>query len=93
METGLFEIQAEHLHDYRQARQLLPNSRDLIHAMFGRPEAAGQARELLLSACSRLYNRLSFPQTLLVGLWFFNFSRQRKFDQAPNCFRASQRTV
>src|SRR5436305_2307409 len=24
METGLFEIQAEHLRDYRQARQLLP---------------------------------------------------------------------
>src|ERR1700747_1857734 len=28
MKTGLFEIQAEHLHEYRQARQLLPNSRD-----------------------------------------------------------------
>jgi hypothetical protein len=30
METGLFEIQAEHLHGYRQARQLLPHS-----VMFG----------------------------------------------------------
>jgi hypothetical protein len=31
METGLFEIQAEHLTSYRQTR----HSRDVIHAMFG----------------------------------------------------------
>jgi hypothetical protein len=36
METGLFEIQAEHLRDYREARKLLPNSRDVIHLVFGR---------------------------------------------------------
>ncbi len=35
METGLFEIQAEHLGGYRQARQLLPHQ-DIIHAVFGR---------------------------------------------------------
>ena len=29
METGLFEIQAEQLRGYRQARQLLPHSRDV----------------------------------------------------------------
>ena len=34
METGLFEIQAEHLCDYRQNRQLLLDSRDVIHAAF-----------------------------------------------------------
>ena len=34
METGLFEIQAEHLCDYRQNRQLLLDSRDVIHAVF-----------------------------------------------------------
>jgi hypothetical protein len=38
METGLFEIQANHLCDYRQARRLLPNPRDVIHAVFGRAE-------------------------------------------------------
>jgi hypothetical protein len=38
METGLFEIQAEHLRDGRQNRQLLSNSRDVIHAMFERPD-------------------------------------------------------
>jgi hypothetical protein len=34
METGLFEIQAEHLGDYRQTRQLLPHSQGVIHAVF-----------------------------------------------------------
>jgi hypothetical protein len=34
METGLFEIQAEHLRGYRRARQLLPHSRDVVHAVF-----------------------------------------------------------
>jgi hypothetical protein len=40
METGLFEIQAEHLREYRQGRQLLPNSRDAIHAPFERADSA-----------------------------------------------------
>jgi len=34
METGLFVIQAEHLRDHRQSRQLLANSREVIHAVF-----------------------------------------------------------
>jgi hypothetical protein len=32
METGLFEIQAEHLREYRHGRQLPSNSQDAIHA-------------------------------------------------------------
>jgi hypothetical protein len=38
METGLFEIQAQHLREYRQGRQLLTNSRDAIHAAFERTD-------------------------------------------------------
>jgi hypothetical protein len=38
METGLFEIQAEHLRSYRQTRQLLPHSQGVIDAVFGRAE-------------------------------------------------------
>jgi hypothetical protein len=41
METGLFEIQAEHLLEYRQARQLLPNCPDVIHATFERTDPVG----------------------------------------------------
>jgi hypothetical protein len=39
METGLFEIQTEHLREHRQARQLLPDSRGVVHAVFGRAES------------------------------------------------------
>ena len=41
METGLFEIQAQQLHDYRQNRQLLSNSREVIHTMLRRVGSAG----------------------------------------------------
>jgi len=40
METGLFEIQANHLCDYRQDRQLFLSSREVIHAAFGRAHSA-----------------------------------------------------
>jgi hypothetical protein len=38
-ETGLFEIQADHLKEFRQARQALPASRDIVHALFGRADS------------------------------------------------------
>ena len=53
METGLFEIQAQQLHDYRQSRQLFPNSRAVIHTAFRRAESAsGDAASL--SAASNI---------------------------------------
>src|SRR5262249_5426079 len=53
METGLFAIQAQQLHEYRQNRQLLSNSREVIHTMFRRAEnASGGAA--LLSAVSNI---------------------------------------
>jgi hypothetical protein len=39
METGLFEIQADHLSEFRQARQVCSASRELVYAMFGRPDS------------------------------------------------------
>lgn len=45
METGLFEIQAQHLRDYGQNRQLL--TREVIHTVFRRAESAsGDAASL-----------------------------------------------
>jgi hypothetical protein len=38
METGLFEIQAEHLRDFKHSRQIDPKSRKIVYAMF-RPAA------------------------------------------------------
>src|ERR1700688_2029434 len=35
METGLFEIQADHLREFRQARQISSGSQDILYTMFG----------------------------------------------------------
>src|SRR6516225_6597992 len=45
METGLFEIQAAHLNSYRQTRQVLPASRDVVYALFGRAESISNDRQ------------------------------------------------
>jgi hypothetical protein len=43
METGLFEIQAEHLRDRRRNQQMLPSSREVIHALFDQGDLSDQA--------------------------------------------------
>jgi hypothetical protein len=45
IETGLFEIQANHLSDFRQARQALPSSR-AVYAMFGRADSTSHDHDL-----------------------------------------------
>ena len=45
METGLFEIQAEHLSEFRQALQINPASREIVHAMFGRADLVSFDRD------------------------------------------------
>src|SRR5215469_5365277 len=39
METGLFEIQADHLYNYRENRQLQSDSRDVIHTLLRRADS------------------------------------------------------
>jgi hypothetical protein len=39
METGLFEIQVDHLTRIKEARQLDPTSRELVYALFGQSES------------------------------------------------------
>src|ERR1700686_3258562 len=39
METGLFEIQADHLGGLNQLRQVRPASREVVYALFGRADA------------------------------------------------------
>jgi hypothetical protein len=38
METGLFEIQADHLSEFRQTRQTLPTSRGVVCGLLGRAD-------------------------------------------------------
>src|SRR5262245_7644263 len=42
METGLFEIQAKHLDEFRQARKIEPESRNIVYALFGRAESTSE---------------------------------------------------
>jgi len=46
METGLFEIQAEQIHAFRQTRQLQRPSREIVYAMFGTADGIALDREL-----------------------------------------------
>jgi hypothetical protein len=41
IETGLFEIQADHLKEFKLARQVLPASREVVYAMFERAHSIG----------------------------------------------------
>jgi hypothetical protein len=45
METGLFEIQADHLREFRLGRRIHPASREIVYAMFGRADSTGFDRE------------------------------------------------
>jgi hypothetical protein len=45
LETGLFEIQADHLSEFRQARSVLAASREVVYAMFGSASPIGYDRD------------------------------------------------
>ena len=45
LETGLFEIQAHHLSEFRQARSVLPASREVVYAMLGSASPIGYDRD------------------------------------------------
>ena len=45
METGLFEIQAEHLREFRHARHIQPDAQKSVSALFGRAAWVGSDRE------------------------------------------------
>src|SRR5689334_3397434 len=46
METGLFDIQADHLRERQQSRQFLSTSPDIIHAVFARSRESASAASL-----------------------------------------------
>ena len=45
METGLFEIQANHLQQFKQGRLAQTNSREIIYALFGQAEPVHNATD------------------------------------------------
>jgi hypothetical protein len=73
METGLFEIQAGHLQDHRQNRQLFLDSRDVIHSLF-QPDSNVKADNIEFARCFlRLANLPNFALDRLsryeAALW------------------------
>jgi hypothetical protein len=50
IETGLFEMQANHLSEFRQARYVLPASREVVYAMFGRANPPSDLLSILPSS-------------------------------------------
>jgi hypothetical protein len=46
IETGLFEMQADQLHEFRKARQIHPDSQKIVYAMFARANAVDPADPL-----------------------------------------------
>jgi hypothetical protein len=48
IETGLFAIQADHLHEFRRARQVRPASQEILHAMFSRKDLVSFDRHTAL---------------------------------------------
>jgi hypothetical protein len=61
METGLFEIQAEHLRDYRQGRQLPLPFQEVIHRQFGPSASIGYALH------DALHNGVAKPEAAPVS--------------------------
>jgi hypothetical protein len=53
METGLFEIQAHRLQNHRENRQMLTDSRDVIHTLFQRAECDSKMKtdETVFARC------------------------------------------
>jgi hypothetical protein len=69
IETGLFEIQANHLSGFRQARQALPSSR-AVYAMFGGADSMSHDRDLashgITNATESVQTAGSNPIALIV---------------------------
>jgi hypothetical protein len=59
METGLFEIQADHLHNYRENRQLLSDSREVVHTLFRRAEPDPKMKDHKTVEFARCFLRLA----------------------------------
>ena len=48
METGLFEIQADYMREFRQGGQMQPKSQEIIYPRFGRKTIRGLSADLIV---------------------------------------------
>src|SRR5689334_9815671 len=59
METGLFDIQAEHLRDHRQDSKVIPNSQDSIHTLFRRIDSKSAHADAIAVDFAQCFLRLA----------------------------------
>jgi hypothetical protein len=99
METGLFEIQAEHLSNYRETRQLLPTSREPVHAVFGRADLEHHnsdvsAQDLVPSSAIKSSNpALEFARCFLRLANLPNFALDRLSRYEATLWRQSRQIL
>jgi hypothetical protein len=73
METGLFEIHADHMQNYRKNRELLSDSRDVIHTLFRRADSERNVKADNTVEFARCFLRL-------VNLPNFAFDRLSRYE-------------
>jgi hypothetical protein len=99
METGLFDIQAQHLRDYRQNCRVAPKSHDIIHALFrlGEPTSLDRVTH---SAVSRIetvsdsaFSVVEFARCFLRLANLPNFALDRLSRYEANLWRQASRLL
>jgi hypothetical protein len=95
METGLFEIEAEHVVEYRENRRLLPGSRDVIHSILrgDNPETNADAPAVEFARCFlRLANLPNFALDRLSRYEATLWRQAGRVIYAPRDIGAAQAT-
>jgi hypothetical protein len=93
IETGLFEIQAEHLQIYRQHRQLPPNFRDVMHVL-GKPELADRpADKATVSGTNSSRLTIEFARCFLRLANLPNFALDRLSRYEATLWRQAGRII
>ena len=94
METGLFEIQAEQLEEFKRVRQAMPASREVVYALFGRAHSVSYDRDpasdgvtnatTVLSSGSKSY---STPRLATVPATIFQQASKTNCTRANSAIR------
>src|SRR6516165_9279611 len=93
METGLFEIQAQHLRDYRQNCRVDPKSHDIIHALFGPHNAVSKIETVSASALKADAGVVEFARCFLRLANLPNFALDRLSRYEATLWRQAGRLL
>jgi hypothetical protein len=90
--NGLFEIQADHIHNYRENRQLLSDSRDVIHTLLRRANSDRNVKADNTVEFARCFSRLAnLPNLALDRLSRYEATLWRQAGRVLIALDASDR--